>query len=241
MCSGIKRIGGGSFGPHDRLFFKMLQNIFGLCVQPCINTLAFHLLASVLSLNIIESVIAFYVFSMVAQWWFRGLMAAADTYATWLDLPPPWPAEIVYHRFPRHHRKFGIYYKARLHAVLKFVWCSVLFSMVASCESMCMTPIHQLDFASDTPGWGSKSHTANSASAISPCVPPDTVSAFIDDWDPSTIVEIMNFGRMFHNRDEFYSQHHSYFTVLDTPTCYNTSTDSNTIIIVDSERDNRNF
>ena len=171
---------------------------------------------------------------MVAQWWFRGLTAATGICAAWLDLPPPWPDEVIYHRYPRHHRKFGVYYKARRHDVIMFVICSVLISLVTSCETMFLTPIHPFDFASDTPGWEPTAHPTTSASITITSVPPDIISAFIDNWDPSTIVDIMKFGRMFHNREEFYSHHQSYFTVLDTPTCYNTTAECDTIIIVDS-------
>ena len=196
--------------------------------------LAFHLLASVLSLNVIESVVTFYFLGKVAQWWLRGLMAAAGNFAAWLDLPPPWPDEVIYHRYPRHHRKFGVYYKARRHDVIMFGICTTLLWMVASCETLFLTPIHPLDFAVDTPGWAPTTPPTGSTSTAFASVSPDFVSAFIDDWDPSSIVHILQFGRVLHTREEYFSHNHSYFTVLETPTCFNTGADCDIITIVDS-------
>jgi len=44
------------------------------------------------------------------QWWFKGFTVAAEAIDNWFGKPPPWPDETYIHRYPRHRRKFGVYY-----------------------------------------------------------------------------------------------------------------------------------
>ena len=66
------------------------------------------------------------------QWGFRGIFAAAEAVLDWIDAPPPWPDEVLCHKYPRHHRKFGVYYRVRMAGCLLTLLLMELFPSMIS-------------------------------------------------------------------------------------------------------------
>ena len=230
MCARFKRIGGELFGPHLRLFLKMTQT----CFTAYLRTFLFNFFTIILTQNILESLSTFYFLSVSIQWCSSGVYAATDALITWLDLPLPWPDELHYHRYPHHHRKFGLYYKAPAHATASATFNRVLFSLVLLGAHHLLTPIEPLHLDLYTSGWESTppSHAVPTIQPVSPSLLTD----FLTDTNPSKIVRLLTFTSpgTTHNHQKEIFPTSSFFTILDNPSCFTTPADVNTILIIDT-------
>ena len=180
MCPQVKRIGCGQFGPPPSLFLQTFQ---AFCGSYCIK-----LIASTLPTTILDAVTFIFFFRYAVQWWLKSLWAAADNVTTWLDLPPPWPDELIYHCYPRHHRKFGVYYKALQHKVASSNYCALLLSAFLFGASYFLTPIVPFHPVFYTAGWES-TPTPTITPTMSP-ISPSLLDAFLADSDPSEVVRL---------------------------------------------------
>lgn len=228
MRSRFKRLGGGSLGPHYRLLFSMIQ----ACCAHLLFLFKFHcgdLGAMILSTNVLETLVAFLFLRIGIQWWLTGVYAAADAFIAWQDLPPPWPDEVYYHWYPRHHRKFGVYYTARRADIIKFAILSLLSSYCQSLEQVLLTPIHPLDFAWHTTKWEHDRHPLPPPYAS---VKQSDVDNLLGDSDPSHIMDIFKFGDAPLSHTITTPAQH--FTIVDNPSCFTTKSDATPTLIIDT-------
>lgn len=206
-------------GSHISLFFVKLQALLLPILAPlifCTHT----------PIVVLDTLTTLYLTQFIIQCGFTGLTAAANVVLNWLNRPPPWPDEIWTHRYPRHQRKFGQYYKIRtltsaIHLGMRLVFLLTTHRILAS-----GLDYHPLDYAQYTSGWASQP-------APPPTPVPPTHILNLGNHDPSSIMAI--------NR---LSLHNSTTTPTTTPTgfistlhnvtCLNAISDTAAMLIIDS-------
>lgn len=231
MRFGFKRLGGVLLGPHYRLFFEMIQAILLITVLASVfysNNIIFTFW------NIIESNIFFYILRICSQWWLKGIAAAAGAFTAWQNSPPPWPDEIYYHRFPRHHRKFGIIFKAKRLAVIAAGWWSLVHDCVDALSGGPPTTMDPL-----LPAWFLGEWGDHGLPRIDPSLPPTSLinlDTIFGDFDPSSILSIHDVMLPFDGvpiLDETLI-HHVHFTVPEDLSCLTGAHSADTVLVVDT-------
>lgn len=237
MCLGFKRVGGGLLGSHCRLFAKLVQEFYHEYVVTFVFPQLTQFVALILSLPTLEMIVAFYFLSMSFQWWFKGCMAAAEAYLAWLDLPPPWPDEVYYHRFPRHHRKFGVYFKVQRWKVMEYASLLLIVACIDTvaaqvCQYQSIS-IHPLDIAGYSPsGW------ADSPPPFTHHPSPSDLpfQSFFGDSDLSQIMSILRLGSQANDTlgDPDPLRPATYLTTVCDAHCITSEHSSGTALIIDT-------
>ncbi len=117
-----------------------------LLTSPCISFCSHLVLTLVIILGIIVGLYAgfgnfdnnsrcFTLLLVVVYWWLVHLLPTLGRYVLLLILAPPWSGHSNYtgyfqgltvHKFPRHHRRFGVMVTYSAHVILLFFFFSLL-------------------------------------------------------------------------------------------------------------------